>query len=66
MVTKVFSEVYYDYCDPLLDEAAKQHHKDFILLTGYWCHGKKTIWGDSPENASRGFAVFKGHINKKQ
>ena len=24
MVTKVFSEVYYDYCDPLLDEAAVQ------------------------------------------
>jgi hypothetical protein len=33
MVTKVFSEVYYDYCDPLLDEAAKQHQYDDSLLT---------------------------------
>jgi nicotinamide riboside kinase len=31
MVTKVFSEVYYDYCDPLLDEAAKQHQYDLFF-----------------------------------
>jgi nicotinamide riboside kinase len=27
----VFSEVYYDYCDPLLDEAAKQHQYDLFF-----------------------------------
>jgi nicotinamide riboside kinase len=31
IVTKVFSEVYYDYCDPLLDEAAKQHQYDLFF-----------------------------------
>jgi hypothetical protein len=31
MVTKVFSEVYYDYCD-LTDKAAKKHQYDLFSL----------------------------------
>ena len=33
MVTKVFSEVYYNYCDPLLNEAACEHEYDLFFLT---------------------------------
>jgi nicotinamide riboside kinase len=33
LVTKVFSEVYYNYCDPLLDKAAQEHEYDLFFLT---------------------------------
>jgi nicotinamide riboside kinase len=33
MVTKVFSEVYYHYCDPLLNAAAQEHDYDLLFLT---------------------------------
>ncbi|HSN48779.1 MAG TPA: ATP-binding protein, partial [Flavobacterium sp.] len=33
LVTKVFSEVYYNYCDPLLEKAALKHEYDLFFLT---------------------------------
>ena len=33
LVTKVFSEVYYNYCDPLLQKAAQEHEYDLFFLT---------------------------------
>ena len=32
MVTKVFSELYYNFCDSLLDEAARAHQYDLFFL----------------------------------
>ncbi|RRJ91747.1 DUF4301 family protein [Flavobacterium macacae] len=33
MCTKVFSEIYYGFCDPILDKAAIKHKYDLFLLT---------------------------------
>ena len=33
MVTKVFSEMYYGYCDATLEKAAKKHKYDLFFLT---------------------------------
>lgn len=33
MCTKVFSEIYYGFCDPILDKAARKHKYDLFLLT---------------------------------
>jgi nicotinamide riboside kinase len=43
LVTKVFSEVYYNYCDPLLDKAAQEHEYDLFFLTDIDVPWKKTI-----------------------
>ena len=31
LLTKVFSEIYYNFCDPVLDKAAKKHNYDFNI-----------------------------------
>jgi nicotinamide riboside kinase len=64
MVTKVFSEVYYDYCDPLLDEAAKQHQYDLFFLTDIDVPWEKDDLRDGPENRKSVFAVFKDSLIK--
>ncbi|HWR94620.1 MAG TPA: DUF4301 family protein [Flavobacterium sp.] len=32
LVTKVYSEIYFNYCDPILDKAAKKHKYDLFFL----------------------------------
>jgi nicotinamide riboside kinase len=59
MVTKVFSEVYYDYCDPLLDNAAQEHEYDLFFLTDIDVPWKKDDLRDKPEGRESVFAVFK-------
>jgi NadR type nicotinamide-nucleotide adenylyltransferase len=61
MVTKVFSEVYYDYCDPLLDEAAKQHQYDLFFLTYIDVPWEKDDLRDSPRIASRFLQCLRTH-----
>ncbi|MBX9887980.1 MAG: DUF4301 family protein [Flavobacteriaceae bacterium] len=67
MVTKVFSEVYYDYCDPLLDKAAKKHQYDLFFLTDIDVPWEKDDLRDSPDNRKSVFEVFKASLinNKK-
>ena len=43
MVTKVFSEVYYNKCDTNLDKAARKHKYDLFFLTDIDVPWKKTI-----------------------
>ena len=31
LVTKVFSEIYYNFCDPVLDKAARKHKYDLFF-----------------------------------
>jgi nicotinamide riboside kinase len=38
-----FSEVYYNYCDPLLDKAAQEHEYDLFFLTDIDVPWEKTI-----------------------
>ena len=59
MVTKVFSEVYYDFCDPLLDQAALEHEYDLFFLTDIDVPWEKDDLRDKPEGRESVFAVFK-------
>lgn len=59
MVTKVFSEVYYKFCDPLLDQAALAHEYDLFFLTDIDVPWEKDDLRDSPEKRESVFAVFK-------
>jgi nicotinamide riboside kinase len=67
MVTKVFSEVYYDYCDPLLDQAALEHEYDLFFLTDIDVPWEKDDLRDKEEGRESVFAVFKQSLidNKK-
>ena len=59
MVTKVFSEVYYNHCDPLLDDAAKTHEYDLVFLTDIDVPWKKDDLRDKHQNREAYFEVFK-------
>lgn len=59
MVTKVFSDVYYNYCDPLLDQAAREHEYDLFFLTDIDVPWEKDDLRDKPEGRDAVFAVFK-------
>ncbi|MFD2942814.1 DUF4301 family protein [Flavobacterium notoginsengisoli] len=59
MVTKVFSEMYYGFCDPLLDEAAKKHEYDLFFLTDIDVPWEKDDIRDTPEGRETVFSVFK-------
>ena len=59
MVTKVFSEVYYDYCDPLLDQAAREHEYDLFFLTDIDVPWERDDLRDKAEGRESVFAVFK-------
>jgi nicotinamide riboside kinase len=58
MVTKVFSELYYQYCDPLLDAAARSHHYDLYFLTDIDVPWEADGLRDSPEGRDSVFSVF--------
>jgi len=59
LVTKVFSEVYYNYCDPLLEKAALKHEYDLFFLTNIDVPWEKDDLRDKPEGRESVFAVFK-------
>ncbi|MBF2708880.1 DUF4301 family protein [Flavobacterium soyangense] len=59
MVTKVFSEVYYNFCDPLLDKAAREHEYDLFFLTDIDVPWEKDDLRDKAEGRESVFAVFK-------
>jgi NadR type nicotinamide-nucleotide adenylyltransferase len=59
MVTKVFSEVYYNYCDPFLDQAAREHEYDLFFLTNIDVPWEKDDLRDKPEGRETVFSVFK-------
>jgi nicotinamide riboside kinase len=59
LVTKVFSEVYYNFCDPILDEAAREHEYDLFFLTDIDVPWEKDDLRDKPDERESLFAVFK-------
>jgi nicotinamide riboside kinase len=67
LVTKVFSEVYYDFCDPLLDQAAREHEYDLFFLTDIDVPWEKDDLRDRPDERESVFAIFKQSLidNKK-
>ncbi|TRX38968.1 DUF4301 family protein [Flavobacterium restrictum] len=67
LVTKVFSEMYYNFCDSLLDKAARTHQYDFYFLTDIDVPWEKDDIRDSPDGREAIFTVFKESLiqNKK-
>ena len=67
LVTKVFSEIYYNFCDPALDKAARKHKYDLFFLTDIDVPWKKDDLRDHPEKRNTSFTVFKQALidNKK-
>ncbi|MBS7229994.1 DUF4301 family protein [Flavobacterium psychroterrae] len=59
MVTKVFSEVYYGFCDPFLNEAALEHEYDLFFLTDIDVPWEKDDIRDTSEGRETVFSVFK-------
>ncbi len=67
MVTKVYSEAYYNFCDPILDDAAKNHKYDLFFLTDIDMPWEKDDLRDSAENRDKFFSIFQDSLieNKK-
>ena len=59
MVTKVFSDVYYNYCDPSLDKAAREHEYDLFFLTDIDVPWEKDDLRDNAIKRDAVFTVFK-------
>lgn len=59
MVTKVFSEMYYGVCNPLLEKAALEHDYDLFFLTDIDVPWEKDDIRDSPNERETVFSVFK-------
>jgi nicotinamide riboside kinase len=67
MVTKVFSEIYYNYCDPLLEQAALAHEYDLFFLTDVDVPWEKDDIRDKAADRASVFTIFKQSLidNKK-
>ena len=59
LVTKVFSEMYYGFCDPILDKAAKKHQYDLFFLTDIDVPWKSDDLRDKPNEREATFEQFK-------
>jgi len=59
LVTKVFSELYYNFCDSLLDKAARAHQYDLFFLTDIDVPWEDDGLRDSPDGRETIFEVFK-------
>ena len=59
LVTKVYSEAYYEFCEPILDKAAKNHNYDLFFLTDIDLPFEKDELRDSEENRNKFFHIFK-------
>ncbi|PXY38940.1 DUF4301 domain-containing protein [Flavobacterium cheongpyeongense] len=68
MVTKVFSEVYYGNCNPVLDQAAVAHEYDLFFLTDIDVPWEKDDIRDNLNKRETIFSVFKQTLidNNKQ
>ena len=59
LLTTVFSELNYGFCDPLLKKAAQKHDYDLFLLTDIDVPWEKDSLRNTPENRDAVFAAFK-------
>ena len=59
MATKVFSEIYYGFCDYKLDKAARKHKYDLFFLTDIDVPWEKDDLRDSPKERKITFEKFK-------
>ncbi|HEU4496235.1 MAG TPA: DUF4301 family protein, partial [Flavobacterium sp.] len=66
MCTKVFSEIYYGYCYPVLDKAARKHSYDLFFLTGIDVPFEKDDLRDRPEEREMLFEKFERALIENQ
>ena len=59
MLTRVFSDIYYGYCEPALYEAAMEHEYDLYFLTDIDVPWEKDDLRDDPTKRDIFFPVFK-------
>lgn len=62
MVTKVYSEIYYNFCDPVLDKAARKHKYDLFFLTDIDVPWEKDDLRDRPDDREYLFDKFKSAL----
>ena len=58
LVTKVFSDIYYNSCDTIIAKAAKKHKYDLIFLTDVDVPWEKDDLRDKPEDRAASIVVF--------
>ena len=59
MITKVFSEIYYGFCDSKLDKAARKHKYDLFFLTDVDVPWEQDDLRDAPNERVATFEKFK-------
>lgn len=59
LLTKVFSETYYGFCDPILDQAAQNHQYDLFFLTDIDVPWQDDDLRDKPNGRNQNFEYFK-------
>ena len=64
LVTKVFSDIYYNSCDPILDQAALVHDYDLIFLTDVDIKWEPDDIRDKPDDRETTFATFEKTIKQ--
>ena len=64
LVTKVYSEIYYEFCDPILDKAAKKHKYELFFLTDIDLPFEKQDLRDSEENRNKFFYRFQNSLSE--
>jgi nicotinamide riboside kinase len=58
LTTKVFSELYYNFCDPILEKAARKHQYDLYFLTDIDVPWEKDDLRDRPNERVTIFETF--------
>ena len=64
LVTKVFSDIFYERCETILEQAAKEHEYDLIFLTYIDVPWEADDLRDSPEDREKTFKTFEKAIIK--
>lgn len=58
LVTKVYSQMYFGYCEPILANAAQNHNYDLVFLTDVDIPWEKDDLRDKPEDRHATLATF--------
>jgi nicotinamide riboside kinase len=62
LVTKVYSEMYYQFCDPVLDKAARKHKYDLFFLTDIDVPWEADDLRDRPQEREDALAQFEAAL----
>ena len=66
MVTKVYSEMYYQTCDPVLEKAARKHKYDLFFLTDIDVPWEADDLRDRPQQREEALAQFEAALVANQ